>query len=144
MIEAVDDTRGFFQERVDAAVERLGLSLTDDAAIYLRELLQCGASSSLAIEQPLVTRMAEALETSDPRERREQLRETGDAALVSAGFFHEHLERRGVSHSYVEAMGSRAYSAAASVPGPRGSVFRELSQSFAGCARVLDEVREAT
>ena len=144
-MEVVEDTRGFFQERMDKALERLGMEPSEQTSHYLLELLTRGTHSVIATpDQPIVHQLAAALNETEPREQREKLRETGDAALYTCGFFQEHVQQRGMSVEYYAAMGGRAYSSAASHPGPHRQVFGELAQGFRDFAQVLDEVRETT
>lgn len=145
VMEVVEDTRGFFQERIDAALTRLDIKASEQTSLYLRELLSRGTHSVIATpDQPIVTQLASALDETQPRERRQKLQETGDAALYTCGFFQEHIQGRGMSVDYYATMGGRAYQSAAVLPGPHRSVFGELAERFSGFAQVLDEVRETT
>ncbi len=143
MIKAASDTRSFFHQHLEAALDGLGVQASAPTCHYLQELLAQGATLG-AQDEPVALLLAEALQEDGPRERREKLRETGDTALYTSGFFQEHVQRRGMSLAYYETMGGRAYASAAVLPGPLRHVFQELAQGFARFVQVLDEVREAT
>jgi len=79
------------------------------------------------------------------------MRSLGDAALFVSGFLADSFTARGVTQTYVIAIGTRAYgevsrARASAVPdsGPDSGVFVELADRFAAFSRVLDEVREQT
>jgi len=79
------------------------------------------------------------------------MRSLGDAALFVSGFLADSFTARGVTQTYVIAIGTRAYGEvsrawASHVPdsGPDTEVFIELADRFAAFSRVLDEVREQT
>ncbi len=143
MIETHGDIRGWFHEKVRSARSRLSLDVTAETEHYLVDLLaerQCLATP----DTPLVQQWARALETEDPRERLERLRDTGDAALYTCGFFADHLEGRGVSEDYFIGMGGRAYRAASTLSVRRRAIFCELAERFDRMVVLLDEVREET
>lgn len=145
MIITVEDTSEFFHERLNAAFQRRSIQATAQTELYLLDLLIRGTQSVLATpDEPLVTRLAAALDADEPRVRRDRLKETGDSALYTAGFFGEHVQARGMSVRYFAQMGGRAYRGASAIPGPHGPTFNELADGFEGFADVLDEVRETT
>lgn len=152
-IEPHVDMRGWFRERLISAFRRRGVSTRETTEFYLVELLASQARvSSEVLLRPLVERLADALETPDPALRLRQFREMGDSALYVLGFFSDHLERRGVSRSYVGTMGGRAYGAArdliplapSSAEQSMAEAFDELADGFLTFADVLDDVREST
>lgn len=138
------DTRAFFFEMLTTALDRRHVNASEPVVVYLRDLLSDSAHRIHPTDAPIVSRFAEAIEVDDPREKRDKLRQTGDAALYTCGFFQEHVESRGMSVQYYAAMGGRAYATAASIPGPLRSVLGELAEKFESFADVLDEVRETT
>lgn len=138
------DTRAFFFEMLTTALDRQRVAASGPVVVYLRDLLSDSAHSIHPSDAPIVSRLAEAIEAGDPREKRDKLRQTGDAALYTCGFFQEHVESKGMTVSYYAAMGGRAYRAAASMPGPLREVLGELAENFESFADVLDEVRETT
>ena len=143
VIRQESDMRGFFHERVEAALTRLTIRADAATALYLGELL-ADSVTGLVTDEPIAYRLADAIETEEPRLRREKLQKTGDAALYTCGFFQEHIDRRGLSVDYYVAMGGRAYASAAEQPGPHRETLAELAHGFESFAMVLDEVREET
>lgn len=150
-IEMSGDVRGWFHERLMAALDRQGLPTSETTQVYLVELLASFATDAarIALERPLALQLADAVEAEGPEKIR-RLRVMGDTALYSLGFFEDHLERRGVNRGYVVAMGGRAYSFASTlaayspVEGVRRPVYEELADGFEGFVEVLDDVREST
>jgi hypothetical protein len=142
-IELSASPSSFFRERLLHALTRRHATISESTEVYLVHLLTgfVHVTEDEALEQPLVQRLAEALETPSTTERFHRFRALGDSALYISGFFAGRLDRRGVSRDYVVAMGGRAYVAAADVG---GCVYEELAESFDLLAQVLDEVRETT
>jgi hypothetical protein len=119
---------------------------------YLVDLLAGFVAADRVREMgtPFVELLGEALHTSGP-ERANRMRSLGDAALFTSGFLSDSVTTRGVTHTYVIAIGARAYGEvgrvrATSFPdaGPEPEVFVELADRFEAFSRVLDEVREQT
>jgi hypothetical protein len=154
MIERYADLRGYFRERLVSALERRRVHFQETTECYLVQLMARFADGASASEvaEPLVYRMAEALETREPVLRFRRFRDTGDAALYVLGFFQDHLDRRGISRGYVVTMGGRAYGRASELATVGGGVidggfseaYGELADRFDECAKVLDELREET
>lgn len=146
-IEMSADLRDWFRERLASALDRRGLEASHTTRMYLVELLHQPPSSGLA--RPLALQLADAAEASGVEKIR-LLRELGDAALYLAGFFSDHLERRGVTRSYSVAMGERAYASVSAlsrlspVEAPRRHVYDELADAFEGFVLAFDELREST
>ena len=151
-IELSPDMSGFFQERLAAALARRRVDTDVATEAYLVRLLASFADAPVdpALDQPLVARLAEALEAPSDHERLRLFRALGDNALYVCGFFSDRLERRGVSRGYVVSMGERAYVSAAYLSGRAhlrsifAEVYDELADRFDLFAQVLDEVREST
>lgn len=147
-IETHADSRAYFHGRLEGALDRLGVSASEGARVYLLELLAGQIEHAVAVDEPIVTRLACAFSAADPHERLRRFREAGDGALHGCGFFGDHLERRGITRDYVVQLGSRAYDQAerlgARMGRPSAEVFGELSNGFEGFARALSEVREET
>lgn len=153
-IELSADPSGFFRERLVSALGRRNVTVSEDTEVYLVHLLTgfVHVTADEAIGQPLVERLAEALEAPSAVERFRRFRALGDNALYVAGFFSDHLTRRGISRDYVVSMGGRAYFAAGDLAERRlggGSlappeIFDELAGDFDRLALILDEVRETT
>ena len=151
-LHAVTDVRHFFHELVQAASKRLDVDTRQETEYYLVELLSgfSAVPDVPPLDAPLVTVLAWAMDAQGV-DRMYRMRCLGDLALFRCGFFPDSLERRGVSASYVIAMGGRAYDAVALSAGKKGSprglasgLFAELAVRFGDFVRVLDEVRERT
>lgn len=152
-IETFVDLRSWFHERLSGCMASRGLQATEETTLYLVELLASAGVGSGRREtlcgRPLVLLLAEANEASG-FERVRLFRMVGDEALYIAGFFGEHLERRGVTEGYVSRLGTRAYETASrlaersSREAARAEVYRELAAQFEPLTRVLDDVREST
>ncbi len=142
------DPGAFFHTHLQTAFSQLRVRPSPAAELYLRDLLvrsmlMQGVRPATP-DRPLVQLMAGALEVEDARERLRRLREVGDAALYTCGFFGEHVASRGMSPEYYAAMGGRAYRGASILSLEHRGTFVELAEGFDDFARVLDEVRERT
>ncbi|MFK7990151.1 MAG: hypothetical protein AB8I08_29295 [Sandaracinaceae bacterium] len=150
-IEMSGDVRGWFHERLDAALLRHRVDAGEPTRLYLIELLAGMAvdASSASLGEPLAIQLAEAHQ-AEGVEKLRRLRSMGDSALYGLGFFEDHLERRGVNRDYVVAMGGRAYRSLESLAGfsraeaVRQPVYAELAVGFGRYAAVFDDVREST
>lgn len=145
------DVRGWFYEKLELALERQRASASEVTRQYLVELLARFAERphAIAFSRPLVLQLADA-QSAEGAERIARLRTLGDVALYVLGFFEDHLERRGVTRSYVVSMGGRAYAHAGSLSAynqsemVRQEVYRELAESFESYVEAFDDVREST
>lgn len=149
-IETHADVRGYFRERLVAAMERQRIVTTESTECYLVNLLAklAIAANEEPLGRPFAELLAEALEAQG-HEKLSRLREVGDSALYVCGFFADHLEHRGIARSYVVAMGGRAYLTARAIAplaraGELSPIFEELAARFELYAQVLDDVREST
>ncbi len=150
-IDTSGDLRSWFRERLIAALERRRVPASQTALVYLVELLHGFAveRATADLARPLALQLADAAEASGA-ERIRRLRALGDAALYLAGFFADHLDRRGVTREYFMTMGERAYSSAGALAAylpseaPRSPVYSELAEEFEGFVHTLDDVREST
>jgi len=153
MIEQHADIKGFFRERIVAALKDQDVSADERIEFYLVNLL-----SKFALipgEQvwacSLVQLLTEASEAQGV-ERLKKYRALGDLSLLVSGFFWEHLERKGVNRTYAMTVGCGAYTQAGSMASVVGGttefaladVFAGLAEGFERYASVLDDVREAT
>lgn len=151
MIETFVDLREWFRERLDAALAARSVDAAGDTRAYLVELLSAvGVRAERAVsERPLALQLAEARDAPG-HERLARYRAIGDEALCLSGLFSDHLERRGVSESYVASMGSGAYRTVRAlamrdaVEAARVEAYDELALRFRSFSEVLDEVREST
>jgi hypothetical protein len=119
---------------------------------YLVNLLAGFAAADRISEMgtPFVEQLGKALSVSGP-ERANRMRSLGDAALFTSGFLSDSFTARGVTQTYVIAIGARAYgevgrtrATSLADAGPEPEVFVELADRFEAFSRVLDEVREQT
>jgi hypothetical protein len=141
------DLKGWFHERLGAVLERRQVGATDEAKLYLVELLVRNAGTPPDLDRPLAFALAEACEPGEPSERFRRHRALGDRALYLSGFFGEHLEHRGIARTYVQSIGARGYGTAGDLArrwGGPGAVLAELAERFERMSMVLDEVREST
>lgn len=156
-IEACQDLRSYFFERLRAAQAQLQHPTDHATEHYLVELLarfgrteskHTGAPPAMKAAQqdadaPLVLQVAKADAASDPQERFQRFRQVGDVALYSCGVFPEGLARRGVTHTYMATMGRRAYGQAGSLARyssePFQQVYPKLGCEFEAISRVLTE-----
>jgi len=118
---------------------------------YLVGLLSALSHDASVVTRTLVELRCEA--ELGPREHRlEKLRALGDQALSASSLFEAHLERQGVSRSYVTDMGMSAYRTASHLASAsrrsherlKAEVFFDLGDRFTTYATVLEDVREAT
>jgi len=142
------DPGAFFHQHLQTALSQLRVRPSPAAELYLRDLLvrsmlMRGVTPATP-DRPLVHLMADALEVEDALERLRRLREVGDVALYTCGFFGDHVASRGMSPKYYAAMGGRAYRSASVLSVEHRGTFVELAEGFADFTRVLDEVRERT
>ena len=131
----------------------LDLQTGEPTEHYLVELLSGYAVSKRiqSLSSPFVELLAQAWSAAGV-ERVQRLRTLGDAALFVSGFLGDSCERRGITHTYVAAIGARAYGEVGRVArfaSPTASaaqrlVFQELADRFEAFSRVLEEVREQT
>ena len=155
-VRPVASLQEFFRDSVDQAMQRQGLRAEDHTAYYVVNLLTLFSRSEVLYEKtqaglglkPLALMLAEAAETSNPRERVFTLQRIGDVSLFIAGFFSESLAQRIVDVDYYVHMGGGAYdSLSQQVRGTAkgqafGPVFAELAQKFQNFVDVLSDVRD--
>lgn len=148
-IETFGDVRGWFHERLTASLDKRGVDATDEAQLYLLELLSRGGLGRAAPTRPLALLLAEASEASGHEQLR-RFRTLGDEALYLGGFFADHLDHRGITPEYVSRLGGGAYLTASELAKKSAqeavhvSVFHELAEKFVSFTEVLDDVREST
>lgn len=150
-IECHTDLSAFFYETLNKALTTRRVEAPQHTESYLVRLLADLAHSERALSQSLVQLRCDA-ELGPPDERLDKLQALGDGALSASSLFEAHLERKGVSRSYVEDMGKSAYRCASYLASAsqrqkdrqRAQVFFDLGERFATYASVLEDVREAT
>src|SRR5438105_3236778 len=103
----------FFEEAVAGSLQACRVDASAPATGYLISLLQDftrpDQAKGEALQRPVTLLLDEALHNPKPAERFEKLRAIGDGVLYTAGFFGDHLERRGVDQKFVCTLGARAY-----------------------------------
>lgn len=151
-VDACADARDFFSQHVTEALKSLDVRTALATQHYLVDLLVGFAAADRVQEMctPFVELLGKALSVAGP-ERANRMRSLGDAALFVSGFLADSFTTRGVTQTYVIAIGARAYGEVSRVrssfildAGPETEVFIELAGRFAAFSRVLDEVREQT
>jgi hypothetical protein len=144
-IETFADLRGWFRERLEAALGDRGLAAEEATRAYLVDLLaRVGlGKENAALSRPLAIQLAEA-RSAEGGDRFRLYRALGDDALYLRGFCAEHLDHRGITTDYVATLGEAAYDHAGDLALGGGEVYRELSRKFEPFAEALDDVREGT
>lgn len=150
-IECHADLSAYFRETLLKALATRGIEAPEATEFYLVGLLSALSHDTAPLSCSLVE-MSLEVERARRDERLARLRSVGDQALSVSGLFDEHLERRGISRSYVVELGSRAYRRASHLASAsaqraeraRADVFSDLSARFKSYADVLESVREAT
>ena len=151
-VDACVDVRDYFRQQVTDALKALDVRTAVATQHYLVDLLVGFAAADRVQEMctPFVELLGKAVAVAGP-ERANRMRSLGDAALFVSGFLADSFVSRGVTPTYVIAIGARAYGEVSRVrssfvvdAGPDAQVFVELAGRFAAFSRVLDEVREQT
>lgn len=135
----------YFKELVDGALAHQRLAAGELTAFYVVHLLTSFLQRPTdEDEQPLVVRLAQALEAGGLQQRA-GLRQVGDFALFISGFFSDSLRWRLVDIDYYVSIGGSAYTALSRYETDTFSpVFAELADKFVGFVDVLSEVSERT
>jgi hypothetical protein len=150
-IECHVDLKAFFHETLTRALATRRVEVPPPTEFYLVALLAALGHDSAALSRSLVELSFEA-QSALRAERIAHLRNVGDQALSVAGLFDAHLERRGISRTYLADLGSRAYRTASQLAScsresserARAEVFGDLGAHFRTYAQVLEDVREST
>ena len=145
-IETFADLRGWFRERLEAALGDRRVGAGEATRAYLVDLLaRMGLGQDESLSQPLAFQLAEAHSAEREIERFRRYRALGDEALYLRGFCAEHLDHRGITTEYVRTLGEAAYDHAGELAlGGASEVYRELARKFEPFADALDDVREGT
>lgn len=144
------DLGEFFRQEVETARTDLGLKLTDVVEYYLVNLL-CEFSEAQRHqrlgEEPLAL-MYKRAQDADSVERMALLKTLGDAALYTAGFFTEFIERSLVDLDYYVSMGGNAYRDLSAIVGGQrrgeafGELYEQLGKRFTELVDVLNQIAE--
>lgn len=138
--------QNFFRQLLLEAMGRLRLEVGVWTEYYLVDLLYRKTINGLRLEEPLVLKLKSAVEAS-PEGRFVSYRDIGDSALMLSGFFPRHIDRKGVSVSYVVDMGISSYRIVADLSSRYDGMheaYKDLAEGFVEFVRVLDEVRSMT
>ena len=150
-IECHIDLKAFFHEVLTHALATRKVTVPTATEFYLVGLLSALGHDALALSRSLVE-LSFDIQGVERGQRLARLRDVGDHALSVSGLFDAHLERRGISRTYVADLGSRAYRTAGQLAScsrelgerARAGVFLDLGTHFRTYAEVLEDVREAT
>jgi hypothetical protein len=153
----------YFHDALHGALERQHLTVEDQTAHYVANLLTLFARSDALYEQvpgqpesdrgtrlkPLVVMLTEALEAPNTSDRHRSLQRLGDVSLFVAGFFAQSFARKLIDIDYHIAMGGQAYSSLADALARTrsrvlGQVFAELAEKFQPMVDALNEVSECS
>ena len=153
-IEFHPSVESYFFDAMKQALSETKLSLTDTTNAYVislfKEMTRTEALHRCVREDetgtPTLTWLYQRALQVDSGRRFEAFRHLGDVALIVAGLFREHLQRRKalVGLDYHVRMGSGAYANAANIAKATGfaAVFSELSQKFFELVHALDKVAQ--
>jgi hypothetical protein len=150
-IECHIDLSAYFHETLTHALATRRVDAPAPTEFYLVGLLTALGHDTAALSRSVVELSFDVL-GSTRGERLTRLRNVGDQALSVMGLFDAHLERRGISRTYLADLGSRAYRTAGQLAcvsresgeRARAQVFQDLGAHFRTYAEVLEDVREAT
>jgi len=152
------DVRAFFQESILTSLEKQSLQATEEAVVYLVNMLCDFSRTDQFFEstdegyslKPIALLFDDALQADTYRERTTALRRAGDVSLFIAGLFSESLSRKPVDVDYYISMGGMAYGQLADETvdsrniSNLSDVFAELSCQFAEFVDVLGELNDDT
>ena len=130
-----------WQNLVRDAEVRASRQLGDDLESYLVFTLMRHQTDARLADRTMALEWLDSLVASG-RRRELGLRDVGDGCLLIAGLYPQQAQRRRVSLSYFQDIGSDAYrSLGECASAGLESLFRRLAYAFAELVRVLFEVR---
>lgn len=140
----------FFRERVEEGCRALSAPLDEQLRFYLvalcHDFARAGSHMPAVGSEPLALMRHRAHEL--PRQAKMNvLKQLGDLALYTAGFFAEFVARSVVDIPYYVAMGQSAYRDLGGLSDPGGRRARQmrhyhlLAENFVTCVDVLAQVR---
>lgn len=143
----------FFQEKIREAATASKLELTENIEYYLVNLLcdfispstNPNSNESNPMATPLALLLKEALE-ANPTEKIKKYKTLGDISLYYAGYFGDYVKKSPVNINYYVAIGSQAYSSAATIIGKSyaeahfSEVYSTLSEKFRILVQILSLV----
>lgn len=119
----------YFHDVLTSALRTENVKVKDATEYYLVHLL-CNYTSAQLDPEPLVLKLAQAVEAS-PIDRVRLLQQVGDTALTTSGLFGESLSRRTISVDYYVKLGRAAYSQLANTPRLLSTLLREACSELA-------------
>jgi hypothetical protein len=142
-MELISSPSDFFQQVLHEVIARHDVELREVTESYLVNLLT-EQTVARVDDEPLMLKLAQA-ELAEPLTRVRLLKETGDTALYTCGFFAESLSRRQLSVEYYMDLGAAAYRQLVHAERLVGELFRgvfhELAARFPSLVAVLIEAR---
>lgn len=137
------DPRLFFYEAIQQASDRLRLRIESWTEFYLVDLLVRQVYSKVSLD-PFVTQVTLATE-AHPKDKFKLWKGAGESALIQVGMFPEHIEKKGVTRSYVAQIGGRAYLIASTLATDgMGTVYKTVAGDFGSFAALLRSTRKQT
>jgi len=142
----------FFRTEITEARDELGMCFNESVEHYLVNLLcdyiQRG-ERPLPQDEPLAFLYKRAIEAPEVLEQIQFMRDLGDVALYSAGFFGESIEKSSVDRNYYVSMGGAAYQTVAGLIGGKrqggsfASMYQSLGNGFSELVKLLNHLEEA-
>ena len=146
----------YFRDAIEGAAQARRVDATEAALTYLAGVLCEYAhpppEAESTLTEPLTFLLHDAMNDAGSSRFR-KLRTLGDGVLYAAGFFGDHIDRRGADRGYVLSVGATAYDNAAAMLRARAQragernppgVLEELAARFERFVEVLSEVAETT
>ena len=136
----------YFRDLVEEALARQGLQTLDLTRYYLVQLLsgfaRVSTETDCSSDEPLVVRLARALDAAGVHQR-SALRRLADHALFVSGFFSDSLARSAVDIDYYATLGGYAYQQLSQWESDSlAPAYAELGGRFLAFADVLGDVSE--
>lgn len=140
--------RSYFSEELNRASENQAMSIDDEVAAYLTQLLTEFSNPSALFDKsddgielkPLALHYLAAVEAENREAQHLALRRLGDIALFIAGLFPASLNRKVMDVDYYIAMGGSAYAHLHDTL--KWRVFAELAERFVSFVDLLAEIAE--
>lgn len=151
LIQEEKDTKPYFKELVETAVEHQRLDATDMSQFYLVNLLSDFAKTEQLFdktadgyeEKPLAIVLAQALK-GNTTNRIRLFKKIGDTSLYIAGYFSDHIDSKIVDIDYYISMGEGAYKNLSGIFANEKTfteLYGELAGKFIRFVDILSEVR---
>lgn len=141
LLEIFQKCEYFFKQALDEAIKHQRISLSQEAAKYLLDILILGLRLDPFKEMPGVGgKYLEALEQN----RTSDFKKIGDASLLAAGIWWRSLLRKLVDVDYYIKIGSMSYHRVGEA-GPQNlsDLFEELADNFKNLVNILAEAAQS-